>query len=237
MSFDPTVLNSIFESAPKTVEVCGFCADGEVYSVENIDENPSKSFDFSNAGCLQLEAAKEADLNPVIFHTHIEKEDTQLSPEDIRTAKRLEIPIYMFNVSTGNSDYYNPSEIVDLLGREFKYAHQNCWNLCKDYLDSPVLKDAEYYLESPKAYEQKSWNLYLNNLPTYFNRIPSEEASDRDLLLFKIGKTYNPNHTAILISLERKEILHQVEGLKSRIDPLNTSMLSRLDSVWRLKDA
>jgi proteasome lid subunit RPN8/RPN11 len=225
-------------NADRMEESCGYCfVDSDrnwiCTQVENVAANKRDHFEFTPEDMVEYDAIA---TEKFIWHTHLNPKDSHLSSDDVRTAKSWPTAILMVNVNTGIWDYYDPeAPKAPYVGRKWVYSYQNCYTLIQDYYSQELaIELPDHYLESTEAWSDSSWNMFVDNISQAgFHEVDKDNPRDNDLLLFKAGRSHNPNHIGVLLSASRGEFLHQLAETLSGKETLDRNYKKRLISAWR----
>jgi len=234
----PPVLKALIERGPNKEERCGYFFKGQPTTVNNVVElpnvadKPNLHFEFSLEDTMTMLELELEDI--VLWHSHLGEDENTLSYYDVLSADSTGLPMFMVNVATGITDFYDPTIEVPYLGREYVFSYQNCYSLVEDfYLKEFSIELPKIYLKYPNEYRSKDWNPYTTELPKYFKEIKLSAAKRGDLILMKIGKTFNPNHIGIVSDPVKNTFLHHLTDRISSEDILNQPYRNRIVSVHR----
>jgi proteasome lid subunit RPN8/RPN11 len=222
-------------------ESCGIIVGDQVIPFRNLAEDPTRDFILDPTAWAKY---KKVDC---VWHSHIN--DTDLSFADIRSAKQLRVPIYLFSLPTGKEYLYNPLATPPLLGRQFVYWAADCWELVRDWykINREVeLTDHPRELQNADGlydWDTPGWDVYREMLPIHFDRYPADAPIERgDLVLSTIrwqsppGAPSTPNHVAIVDDAEKSEILQHLFGRLSERSVYGAEGRRATESIWKFRN-
>jgi proteasome lid subunit RPN8/RPN11 len=226
-------------------ESCGYVMAGEYFPVENIAEDPTRSFRVSNEDVI---AAKKKGVITAWIHSHpvMDGEEPQYSPsaEDMRSQMANNVP-YAIIVCDGE----NTSDIIvwgdtlpikPLLGRTFLHGVFDCYSLIRDVFRLGKEECAKQELlwpfdpiVLPEFPRDDDWwkgdqDLYVENFQKAgFREVSFHEIQPGDVFLMKI-KSNKLNHGGVLMG--DGQILHHLPHRLSGRD--NAGLWARAADKW-----
>lgn len=223
---------------PKDIEIGGYWNENEgVTQLENVSDRPDASYLVAAD-----EHLKVVEYASVLWHTHTENGYDCLSSEDVRSARAWQRPHYMYKVSNGESDYYDPCKTLPYTGRRWQWSHSNCWELARDFLRQELgIQTSEcWMLNSPEGWADDGWDMWRSHLGDEgFKPVPLADARVGDLAVMSI-RCKVPNHCGVIYSVEGNQILHQLSGGLSQIVNFDSKWRDRLypeKMLWRHRNA
>ena len=243
-----TEINNYLRDSPVdlfTQERCGFACSQGVVEVENTSDNPQESFKFSQEDTLRCIELVDSGYPVTIWHTHITPGDDDFSYADVCMLKALDIDseglfsLYLFNPVDNCQKTLNLKERLEhpYTGREWGWWFNNCYTLVQDfYLKEFNIKLNDYHLTERNAWEKPEWNAYMTNFSNEgFVNLGQDISKVQygDVLLFKIGKTHNPNHVAIMLEPEKNTILHHLVNRLSEKSDFSIGYRNRMEAILR----
>ena len=204
-------------------EMCGILFLDEDNTIKfkqctNLSINPTELFEIDNSVLINYNVI-------AIVHCHTNGRN-YLSKYDMQNQQLLNLDWVL--VCNDNVITYRP--ISPLLGRQFEFNKQDCYNLFRDcYMlaGSDHLPEFEY----PNNWYEQGMNLYVDRLPEYgFEKVDIPEIGD--VILFTIGSEI-PNHAGVYIG-NQLFIHHSIDRLSKR-DILGGYWLKNAHSIWRYK--
>jgi len=214
-------------------EICGFVLDDRiVYPCQNISDNPSE-FAVIGANDFAIAASKGEITHH--YHSHV-NDNPEFSVEDVKTCKsQLRIPWILCHAPTGHIEIFDPNNRPPLIGRHWRWSHQNCYSIVQDYYKDLGIELEDFYLESPESWKTKSVG-YLENIESQgFVRIEKrDQVKNHDLALFWLGRTVAPNHIAVIVDASQNKMLHHVANAISTYAVFSCD--KTLHSVWRHRE-
>ena len=203
------------------LEMCGVLLkqDDEIIfqQCENISEQPTELFELDSTVLL-------SDKVVAIVHSHTNGRN-YLSKWDMANQQLTDLAWVL--VCGDSVNVYRP--IPPLLGREFVFNLQDCYNLFRDcYMVAGV--DLPVFTYSPDWYKQGQ-NLYVEELKAHgFEQVNTLEVGD--VILFTIGSTI-ANHAGIYLGEEL--FIHHLINRLSKRDVYGGYWLQNTHSIWRYK--
>lgn len=237
---NPQLITAIREQAYALPdqEVCGLIINGDqIYPCNNISPEPAKYAVISRD---QLAAASNLGEITHHYHSHIEADNLDFSVDDIKTCREfLRIPWILCHTPTGQMQYYDPDNRPPLVGREWRWSHQNCFNIFQDYFASQGIEIDDFYLEHPRAWAGNKSVGYLENLESqgFIQHSAETRIQNHDVILQWAGQFQSgirkraPNHIGIIVDANKNHILHHEENALSRVDVYGDRKSTH--SVWR----
>lgn len=204
----------------------------KIFRCPNTAEDPQDMFridPLSFLECLELG-------EPIcIYHSH--PTGGEMSAYDLANSNGHAIPYIMLNLESNNF-YYSDNSLTKFLGREFKYALNDCFSIVEDYYkeilgidfkgkcirtteDQDFRKDFNIIDEGPLALGFEK--VCLNSL---------SELQKYDLLVFRLSN--KPRH--IGLSLSQSFFLHQMAERLSCVELLSEAYQKRIQYIWRHKE-
>jgi proteasome lid subunit RPN8/RPN11 len=219
-------------------EVCGLIIDAErLYPCDNVSPEPNK---FAVISPEQMALADNLGEITHHYHSHVEADNLDFSVDDIKSCRgQLRIPWVLCHTPTGQMRYYDPDNRPPLVGRDWSWSHQNCFNIFQDYFWSLGIKIDDFYLDHPRAWAGNKSVGYLENLGSQgFTQLSAEtRVQNHDVILQWAGQFTSgprkraPNHIGIIIDSSKNHILHHEENSLSRVDVYGDRKTTH--SVWR----
>ena len=186
-------------------EMCGILFLDEDNTIKfkqctNLSINPTELFEIDNSVLINYNVI-------AIVHSHTNGRN-YLSKYDMQNQQLLNLDWVL--VCNDNVITYRP--IPPLLGRQFEFNKQDCYNLFRDcYMlaGSDHLPEFQY----PNDWYEQGMNLYVDRLPEYgFEKVDVPEIGD--VILFTIGSEI-PNHAGVYIG-NQLFIHHSIDRLSKR---------------------
>lgn len=204
-------------------EIGGVIYKNDLIHLPNLAQNPGKEFAVYIGDYLDCQA---------VWHTHTIEGRDGFSIEDIKACRWKKIP-YLLYTAHQTWHYYDPSEIKPLLGRQWDWVHQNCFNLLQDWvLQTFNYKMDDFYLSSEFAWQTEDVG-YVENLPSQgFRRIDISNLQENDIILM-YDRTNHPNHVGIFIDGVKNLMLHHLSGQLSQHSIYGSHWRKITHSVWR----
>jgi proteasome lid subunit RPN8/RPN11 len=183
-----------------------------------------------------LEASKLGSLE-FYWHTHLNG-NSNFSPTDITGIWETEIPWLLYDVYNDRFNYFDPDLETPLLGRTWELGLTDCWALVRDFYRwhlGIILPPPEATGER-RPWTDPAWNRVLEQLPQYFDRIPSlKDIEPYDAILYKNPvENHAPGHVGIALPTENGlQLLHHFYKRVSNLEPIIQP--DRIHSIWRSK--
>ena len=204
------------------LEMCGVLIKNngiiEFKQCENISNNPTELFEIDSLVFIENDVA-------AIVHSHTNGKN-YLSKCDVNNQRVTDLDWIL--VCGEQVTKYRP--IAPLLGRQFEFNKQDCYNLFRDcYMlaGSDHLPEFEY----PENWYEIGMNLYADRLPEYgFEKVETPEIGD--VILFEIGSDI-PNHAGIYLG--QQMFIHHLTDRLSRRDIYGGYWIKQTHSIWRFK--
>lgn len=230
----PSTLDQIRDRAVVSpdVEICGLLLrtpNGITqYPCQNRHNQPDKGFEISAD-----EYAIADQMGEVIgvYHSHIAN-DRHFSVEDIKAADSENQLWVLYHVPTNRLEQYHPQHPPPYLGREFRYAYQNCYTLMRDfYYQEFEIELPRHYLSSGRSFLTEDVG-FLANLPINgFDRVVGTPRRG-DIILTYNGCPY-PNHVIVALC-DRNGMHHQAGAMSATV---RFDGLPDIHSIWRHRSA
>jgi NlpC/P60 family len=210
-------------------------------SLVNVSKTPYFNFVLSPSATQEI---RSLSFPWVLCHTHVDPHSLiGFSVEDnLQISKLPNIGHFVYHKLSGKYSFYLSAELetkAPYLGREWDWSCRNCYTLVQSwYLRELGVKLPNTFLENETVYKtDESWDLYQYNLPLHnFRQLElNEEFKNGDLILMRLGRTFNPNHIGILIREEGEplKVLHHVSGRPSYIEVYSEILKTITVGVWR----
>lgn len=232
-SISPSLLEKIADHAKSqpTAEVCGLILGNELfYPCSNTAIDP-ENYSIIDA----QEIAKASLIAPITHHYHSHVDSPEFSAIDIQTCRgQLSVPWILYHTPSGVWDYYDPEYKAPLIGRNWRWAYQNCFNLFQDYFALLGVEIDDFYLESPEAWKQNKSVGYVENLEGQgFFQIPDTWPIEKhDVLLIWAGRSPLPCHVGMVVDPASNTMIHHLAGQLSKYQVFDRNDKS-VHSVWR----
>lgn len=201
-------------------EMCGLILCDDTFILcENVAIDKVNNFEIDSDVLIKYDGQIKA-----IVHSH-NNSFPHLSACDIKMLENSGLDWVL--VCDDKVKHYR--HIPNLIGREFIFNRQDCYNLFRDVymlagIDFPQFKYVENWYEIGQ-------NLYVDNLIKYgFEQVETPEIGD--VVLFAM-RSEIPNHCGVYIG--NNYILHHALNQLSKRDLLNGYWLNNLHSFWRYK--
>lgn len=204
-------------------EMCGVIVNSnnnyQFIQCENVAYDPTELFEIDSSiwlGNYEIVA---------IVHSHTNGKN-YLSKYDMKNQRILNL----IWVLVCDDEVYEYRPIEPLLGRNFEFNKQDCYNLFRDlYMlaGSNHLPEFQY----PKNWYEIGMNLYEDNLKIFdFEKVDKPEIGD--VILFQIGSDI-PNHAGVYLG-GQYFIHHLIDSLSKR-DIYGGYWQKHTHSFWRYK--
>lgn len=237
VSFIPeVVLNDLNESV--------WLANVETFEtlvLNNVSKTPYHNFVLSAS---ETQEVRSKAYPWVLCHTHVHPHSlSSFSIEDNNQIDKLPLlGHFVYNKLTGENAFFKSQleELMqDFIGREWDWSRRNCYTLVRDW----YLRNFQVYL--PHTYLQyeyeyrfdQLWDKFTESLDVFnFSTVSNpNDYRTGDLVLLRIGKTYNPNHIALLIveDGEPLKLLHHASGRLSGVEVYSQLLKNLTVSVKR----
>lgn len=206
-------------------ECCGLLVTNE-HSVKyvpcnNISDNPTETFEIDTIDIISI--GYEYEIVGIV-HSHSNGKN-YLSKYDMLNQKLSNLDWYL--IANNDVKVYRPIEL--LVGRNFEFNKQDCYNLFRDCymlagIDFPEFSYVENWYELGQ-------NLYVDNLQKYdFEQVKEPQLGD--VILFQVGSEI-PNHCGVYVG-NQMFVHHSINQLSKR-DMLGGYWLKHTHSIWRYK--
>ncbi len=212
--------NIALEHAKKDLphEACGlvgvYKGKEKYYPCKNLAEDSKDQFIIDPDDWINVE--DEAEIIAV-FHSHPNYPSTA-SDADLASCEYLDLPFYIVSPETENWSYYEPSGYKKgLIGRQWVWGVQDCWNLVHDwYIEKKQITLKHWDRpKSPKEFRENplfEYGLPLTGFTELKNKVDLEEG---DVLLMDTTNTGKLDHVALYVG-DQTILHHCVKRLSGR---------------------
>lgn len=209
-------------------EACGIIvAGGEWLICKNIAQDKTKDFVISanEYGQFFIDGTIEG-----VWHSHCISPNARkgladprwMTKNDMFSWQRTNIPWHIFATEGENVSkplVYDPkAPKAPLLGREYIWGTQDCFNLAIDYYEQKGI-----ILPNPArdyGWWNSSANLFIDGLAqSDFKEVQLGEARDGDAVLIRLAGTGKVAHCGVI---EGNQLIHHLAGALSVKQPLET---------------
>lgn len=210
-------------------ECCGIIVDDNYIPLQNIAENPHKSFRIDPQIYINYDGRLQC-----IVHSHCDEiidgtiyKYNQASKKDIEMQINCGIPYgicyidHMKNVK--NIFYFGDTlEIQDLIGREYIYGVYDCYTTLRDYYRKELnihmdnFPRDKFWTKGPTPIDSL-YDIKIKPCGFVENNITLKTIKENDVVLFNIESSCI-NHCGVYIG--NGLFLHHMYGCLSRRDPL-----------------
>lgn len=165
-----------------------------------------------------------------IVHSHV-NHSPEPSPADLAACEASALPWWIYSVQSGGWSHFEPAGYTpDLVGREFVHGVADCYSIIRDYYRQRLGLALPNYSRAVEWWEHGS-DLYQDNFAAQgFREITLDQIQPGDAILMRIASKV-PNHAAIYLG--DGVILHHLQGIISRREPLHPAFLKRISHVLR----
>lgn len=229
--------------APK--EACGLFienanGDWRVEQCVNSHADPEHYF------CIDAsETAKyTGDANGAIagvWHSHTTGLD-DFSPADIKMARSLNLPFYLVCSPSGKERWFDPEEILPLLGREWA-LYRNCHTLMVDIYRQELKINLEYFdFEKPEQWTDETFDpvAVTKSIEQGFIRIGNKpwdvQLQKYDVFLMRMPGQKMPCHVGVLTQPDRNIFMHHLTGRFSEESVYGGQWAKHTEAIYRHKN-
>lgn len=165
-----------------------------------------------------------------IVHSHVEH-DAQPSPADLEACEASGLPWWIYSIKSKQWSHFEPKGYTpDLVGREFVHGVTDCYSIVRDYYRQRLGVALPNYSRAVEWW-QNGEDLYQQHFAEQgFREITLAQIQPGDAILMRIASKV-PNHAAIYLG--DGVILHHLQGIISRREPLHPAFQKRISHVLR----
>jgi proteasome lid subunit RPN8/RPN11 len=188
-------------------EACGFVLskgdDLEVVGVPNVAEIPQDYFRIDPQTYLRFVRMGKV---KAYWHSH-PRTDAVMSDADKAVAERMQLPLYVYSVTTDKMDLYVPTGYqVPLIGRPFVFGVFDCIGLVLDYYHQVLKIEIE---DIPRTSDE-IFKGFQKIAECARNRgfLLVDSLKTHDIIVMKIGRAEYCNHFGVIT--DKEMMLHQL---------------------------
>jgi proteasome lid subunit RPN8/RPN11 len=217
-------------------EACGLIKSNQCIHIENTSQIPSENFQID--GKYLIDEGIQA-----IWHSHINGNNT-LSPQDILTCTKHQIPFYLYDIKSNTFKYYDPRANSTYLDRQPAPGINDCWSLIDHWyrfemqIILPEFDRTELIKGGWNEIDRPGWNIFMDNVDRAGFKLlsPRSELMRGDILVFNISGA-NSSHVGVLLNPSDGLFIHQLSTHPSKYDYLQGGWRDHLVATGRHQNA
>lgn len=192
-------------------EICGIIYNNNLFPCQNISSNSKNHFLISPIDYLKASYKGKIEY---IYHSH--RQNPEFSELDKIILYNQKLRGIMYCKNEDSFHYFLPESYNNkYVGREFEIGVNDCLTLVSDYYKN------ELNIMLPEIKREDGWyktnpNMFNENLPPNFKKIPLEKAEKGNIVVFDMLKNEMPCHFGIY--LDNDILLHHPRNKLSTIE-------------------
>lgn len=231
-----TAIIDIAKATPET-EVCGLIwqngAAVDLYPCPNTTRDPDGAAEAFRIDPQDYIRATQKGRIIGVYHSHTTTGAANFSPADLKCAKTLGLPFYLYANNGGGWSYYIPENYrVPLRGQEWCWGVADCYEIVRSYYRQELgLYLTDY--DRDESFEHSDESAITRYIDAEgFRQLPDDSSPQNgDVLLFRTAGAAYPHHLAVWTG--PSQMLHHRKGMLSGFDAIDGAWLRRLAGIYR----